>query len=110
MNDEKTIPGYEIIHKPRTNCKRQSGGIAIAIEHKFSKYVTYVPTDCEQLLWCKVDKKILKLDSDVFIASCYIPPESSNYVRASCFDDIEKDILLFSSYSKYVMIKLNSYF
>ena len=39
INDFDTIFGYKLIHKPRLNFKRQSGGIAIAIRQDISKQV-----------------------------------------------------------------------
>ena len=104
LNDLKWIPRYKLIHTPRSSFKRPSGGIAIAIRKYITNYVTFIPNDCEHLLWCKIDRCILGLDEDLYLASVYVPPENSNYVNVSCFEEIENEIIQFNNKSKYVIV------
>ena len=102
--DEHTLPGFTLIHKPRNMYRKPSGGICIAINNDIKKYVHHIENDCEQLLWCKIDKYITGTEEDVFLACVYIAPESSDYVKVSCFESIEYEILERSKHSKYVIL------
>ena len=67
LNDINTINGYKLIHKPRLNFKRPSGGIALAIRQDITKYVKCVENKCEYFLWFRLDKCLLSTDDDVFL-------------------------------------------
>ena len=104
LNDENTIPGYKLIHKPRSHFKRPSGGIALAVKQKFSKYVKYLENESEHILWCRIDKSITSTNEDILLGCIYIPPENSQYVTSSCFDEIENEIISFSNLSDNVIL------
>ena len=104
VNDLKSIPGYKLIHKPRKNCIRPSGGICLAVNQNISKCVSYIPSDSDYLLWCKIDKCIIDTDEDIYLACAYVPPESSNYAKASCYEELENELLIFNKISKYVLL------
>ena len=104
INDLKSIPGYKLIHKPRKNCIRPSGGICLAVHQNISKFISFVPNNSDYLLWCKIDKCVIDTDDDIYLACTYVPPESSNYVKASCYEEIENELLLFNKTSKYLLL------
>ena len=102
--DQLTINGFTLIHKPRSHYRRASGGICLGIKNDLLKYVTYVQNECEFLLWCKIDKCCFDTDDHIYLACTYIPPESSNFVTTSCFEEIENEIVEFQKLSNYIII------
>jgi hypothetical protein len=55
----------------------------IALNHKkFSKYVSLVSNSSENALVVKIDKGLLKTDTDVMWLCCYIPPEQSPFWKS----------------------------
>ena len=104
LYDTSTITGYTLIHKPRNKCRRASGGLCIAIKNEFLPYVTYVENECNLLLWVKIDKRCFNTVDHVYLACAYVPPETSNYVTSSCFEDIENEIIAFNRLSDYIIV------
>ena len=101
LNDTHTLPGFRIYHKVR-HAKTPSGGIAIAIRNELDPYISHVSNDCDNLLWCKIDKNLLGVKDDVYFACVYVSPENSPYSKPECFSNIETEILSFSAISKYL--------
>lgn len=100
-NKNIDIPGFETINsisvepKSKTAC-RQSGGISLIFKSKFKNYVTIVKNR-KNFLWSKISKEILNDDKDLYICGTYIPPEKSNYFDEEIFEELENDIISFSS-------------
>ena len=51
----------------------------------------------KNFLWYKISKNLLSTNTDLFICGVYIPPEKSTYFDEEIFDELETDILSFSS-------------
>ena len=75
------------------------------------KYTKHVRNECDYLFWLKIDKSAFDIEEDIYLANAYVPPEGSQYVTATCFDDIENEIVEFMKLSRYIIIggDLNAY-
>lgn len=85
--------GYDIVHVTRDNCKKASGGIALAVKIPLLPHIRFVNSisGCKNILWFSVSKQLLRSDSLFGIA--YIPPENSGYSSLDLFDEISQDLL-----------------
>ena len=68
------------------------------------KYITYVENECNFILWCNIDKRCFDTYDHIYLACVYVPPETSNYVTVSCFDEIESEILEFKKLSDLIIV------
>jgi len=48
-------------------------------------------------LWFTISKRYTKATKDVYVCGLYIPPSSSKYFDPELFEELEKDVLNFSS-------------
>ena len=102
------IPGFETIHSTlakslsKTAC-RQSGGISLLYKTKFRDFVSTVKKT-KNFLWCKISKRILNCDTDLYICGTYIPPEKSKYFDQEIFEELENDITHFSSKGNLIIL------
>ena len=103
LNDTQTLPGFRIYHKIRKE-KTASGGIAIAVRNEINTYVSHVPNNCDNLLWCKIDKCLLNVNEDVYFACVYISPEGSPHSEPACFSNIETEVLTFNEISQSLFL------
>ena len=102
--DQHSIDGFTLIHKPRRKCRRASGGLCLAIKNDLLKYITYVENECNFILWCKIDKRCFDTYDHIYLACVYVPPETSNYVTVSCFDEIESEIIECKKLSDLIIV------
>jgi hypothetical protein len=71
----------------------KSGGIAVAVNKKYSKYVRFLETNSKYVLWLSMEKNVLQIDKDILFGCIYIPPEGSPYSDESCYDTIESELV-----------------
>ena len=69
---------------------RKSGGLALAIHKNITKYLTYIETDL--VLWFKIDKHLVKTDSDILFSVTLVPPECSDYADNDPFLSIQVEL------------------
>ena len=65
---------------------RKSGGIDVLIRGGIYRYFEYIDTDCEYVLWFKLDKVLFNTDEDVFFAAVYVPPAYTDYSQTDILD------------------------
>ena len=65
--------------RPKYNrrAKRDSGGLVVYCKSYLADGISIVKRDDKGIFWIKLDKLFFKLESDVYICLCYIPPENS---------------------------------
>ena len=102
------LPGFETIFaelaKPlHKNACRQSGGINILFKNKYKNYTTTIKNS-KNFLWIKISKTILNSNKDLYICGTYIPPEKSNYFDPEIFEEIEQDIITFSTRGNIIIL------
>ena len=99
------IPGYKAFVSdasiPQTDeARRISGGITLLYKSHYEKHVS-IAKKSKNILWCKISKNLLSTNTDLFICGVYIPPEKSTYFDEEIFEELETDIILFSSKRQY---------
>ena len=109
-NYDIVIPGYHIFRSDRKKNKRKncgSGGVAILFKKSLEKGLKKIESKNNDLLWVKLDKKFFGMDSDLFLCSCYIPPENSpmhNRNKENIFDTLQAEIERFSVQGEIILI------
>lgn len=89
---------------PRTDkACRISGGITLLYKAEYEKHIS-IAKKSENLLWCKISKDLLSTNTDLFICGVYIPPEKSVYFDNEIFEQLENDIISFSSKGKTMIL------
>lgn len=103
--DTIQIPGYLFEVKNRKSKSTvRSGGIAFGYREEFHKYIQIIETSSKVMMWVKISSELCKTDQDVLIGITYIPPENSVYKTTNVYDEIEGEILRFSSTHKYILL------
>ena len=102
------ISGYKsFVQGPIPNQSRKggrySGGIALLYKSNLQKTISIVKTN-QNFLWFKIDKKFLNLSKDFYVCGVYIPPCNSKYFESEIFDQLEQDILCFSSAGSVILL------
>ena len=98
--DNLDVPvNYECVKKNRKKCKKASGGIAVLFKKELKSVIKFHDTKNEFILWFQLSKTFFQSVSDLLFGCVYIPPENSSYSSAESFNEIETDILYFSSKS-----------
>ena len=95
------VPDYKAfvsdVSIPQTDkACRISGGIILLYKSQYENHVSIVKKS-KNVLWCKISKNLLSTNTDLFLCGVYIPPEKSTYFEEEIFDELEADILSFSS-------------
>lgn len=95
------ITGYDLCFQNNRDyvaeeAPRGSGGIAIYLSHRISKFATLWRTDKQgSIIWVKLDKQ-LGFNNDLYIAGCYFPPHDSTFYNwakiSNLFEDLCYDI------------------
>ena len=80
---------------------RLSGGVAVLFKHKYKDGIPLLKSTCN-FSWCKIKKN--NLSRDVYLCATYVPSENSRYYTPDLFEDIEKDIEVFSTLGHVLVI------
>ena len=62
----------------KQNSKRNSVGLMLYIRNTYVSNDTLVYTSMDDIIWVKIDKSLLSLSSDLYIALCYVTPDDSS--------------------------------
>lgn len=84
---------------------RKSGGIAVLIKESIFKCFECIDTECEYVLWFKLDKVLFNTDEDVYFGAIYIPPAYTGYSQADILDLFYQEVESFSRAHKYVLLQ-----
>lgn len=101
LDTATAIPGFKAVStctatpKSKSSC-RKSGGITLLYKIEYENVVTIVK-QTKNYLWCKISKTITSSNNDLYLCGVYIPPENSHYFDCEIFDNLENDIIYFST-------------
>ena len=85
--------GFTVFFRNRFEVSnRKSGGILVAVKHKYAKNCIRCNPKSEYVLWLKMSKSVFGLKSDILFGGVYIAPEGSPYSTDLCYDDIESEL------------------
>ena len=82
---------------------RNSGGIALFYKNKLHKNISITKTT-QNFLWFKIEKSFLNSVKDIYVCGVYIPPCNSKYFDLELFDQLEQDIVHFSTIGSVILM------
>ena len=100
------VPGYRSIINDAIVSKsrgRNSGGIVLLYKNIFHDWISIVKTS-PNFLWFTINKRYTKATKDIYFCGLYIPPSSSKYFDPELFEELEKDVLNFSSQGSILLL------
>ncbi|XP_063447874.1 uncharacterized protein LOC134727423 [Mytilus trossulus] len=91
--DNLNLPDdYIYVTKNRKKFKKASGGIVVIYRKSLEKELNFYNTESQFVLWFKLSKSILSLNSDVIFGCVYVPPENSKYSTIEAFEELENEL------------------
>ena len=111
------IQGFKCFNAIRKNknkkARRNSGGVAVLIKDNLSKFIKFVRTTADHMIWLKISKDLTGYPKDMFLCGAYIPPNQSPYYEqfpdCDMFDLLSQDLMRFSKQGHImIMGDLNS--
>ena len=90
--------GYNLNVLNKCNTEGESEGIhgiALLTKKSCTPFVKVLNGVSKCAIWCKIDRKLIC--KNALLGAIYIPPETSRHSYLEIFDEIEQDILEFSS-------------
>ena len=78
-------------------------GFMIYIKSKISQGTQIIKSEHDDQLWIKLSKNFLNIESDIYIALCYIVPTNSSYNSSDTFDVLEREIHKYSTLGKIIL-------
>ena len=103
--DTIDVDGYIFKMKNRKKISnRKSGGIVLGFKEKLKKHIKVFDTDCNFVLWLSLSAEYCKTEEDIIFGIVYVPPENTRYSSQEAFDQIENELINFSSNHKYICL------
>ena len=108
-NSVETLSGYVADYSIRNKSSKSkegtksSGGILVYIKSKISQGTQIIKSEHNDLLWIKLSKNFFNIESDIYIAVCYIVPNNSSYNSSDTFDVLEREIHKYSALGKVIL-------
>ncbi|XP_063399702.1 uncharacterized protein LOC134684345 [Mytilus trossulus] len=85
--------------------KKASGGIVVIYRKSLEKELNFYNTERQFVLWFKLSKSILSLNSDVIFGCVYVPPENSKYSTIEAFEELENELnILTNTENSYIAL------
>ena len=70
-----TFQGYTVYSTVKnTVSKRGQAGVSVLIRDHHQNFVSRIHSDSPNIIWCRLDKQLLGLQADIFLAAVYLPP------------------------------------
>lgn len=105
MHDIISIQGYQFISNPRKQAViRKSRGIGVFMKNDVSYYIHPLDSQSDYVLWLRISKAYTKLEPDIILGVCYVPPQCSKYYNDDDFSQMEQEIMSYCSDFEYVFI------
>ncbi len=102
--------GYELFHSCRKtkhkNAKKESGGVAVLIRKDLTPHIKINKSLSDDILWIKVNQKVIRMPFNLMIGTIYLPPENSSYTKSNLVDNyriLEKEILKYKQQGKVLL-------
>ena len=68
------------------------------------KFLEFIKTDCEYVLWLNISKDLFLSDQNILTGCIYIPPEFSKYSSNESFIEIEEELLSLSQNTENIFL------
>jgi len=103
--DQINVDGYKFISKPRKQkVLRKSGGIGIFVKNSIHHLLTEIPTECEYVLWFKINRNLFNAAEDVYFGTVYVPPDNTKFFSREIFDMFCNEVDHFTTNNQYVVL------
>ena len=95
-----------VLHRYEKNrgSKRNSGGIILYVRNEYVTKDMLIFTSKDDILWVKICKSVLGIDTDLYICLCYvIPDESSRQAlnESNFFDRLLDSVIFIENNRRY---------
>ena len=95
--EELVIPGFVLLkNRKGLKCLRSPksyGGIAVFVKPETQNLFHPVETENQDIIWVKIDKQDLGLDSDIYIGTIYINPYRGKLAEYDRIEKLREDIM-----------------
>ena len=103
--DVLKVNKFEVVQKNRKQkVIPKSGGIAVLIKSNLYKYLNYIDTDCEYVLWFKLGKALFQTDEDVYFGAVYVPSEYTGYSQTDILEQLYYELESFTRANIFVYL------
>ena len=103
--DQINVDGFKFISKPRKQkVLRKSGGIGIFVKNSIHHLLTEIPTECEYVLWFKINRNLFNAAEDVYFGTVYVPPDNTKFFSREIFDMFCNEVDHFTTNNQYVVL------
>ena len=95
-DDSLTFEGYTVYSTIRSSkSKRGQGGVSVLIENKHSNLVTHINSSSPNIIWCRLHKSLLGLESDI---------QSQKKAGEDIISILDKEIQKYSAKGKIILL------
>jgi hypothetical protein len=109
--DELTIPGfgkpYLNHNKILSKHKKAYGGLAVFVKNDLlkSKAIKHIKRDNKDIIWIKLNHKILKTERDIYIGAVYLRPQNRTNLNSTekTLESLKTDVTYFQSRAQVVL-------
>ena len=103
--DQINVDGYKFISKIRKQkALRKSGGIGVFVNNSIYHLLTEISTECEYVLWFKLDKSLFCATEDVYFGVVYVPPDNTKFFSRDIFYLFCNEVDHFTTNNQYVVL------
>ena len=105
-DDSLTFEGYTVYSTIRSSkSKRGQGGVSVLIKNKHSNLVTHINSSSPNIIWCRLHKSLLGLESGIYLATVYSPPlQSQKKAGKDVISIVDKEIQKYSAQGKIILL------
>ena len=101
-----TFQGYTVYSTVKnTVSKRGQAGVSVLIRDHHQNFVSRIHSDSPNIIWCRLDKQLLGLQADIFLAAVYLPPlQSQRKAGEDVISILEKEIHKYSTQGQILLL------
>ena len=88
-----------------TVSKRGQAGVSVLIRDHHQNFVSRIHSDSPNIIWCRLDKQLLGLQADIFLAAVYLPPlQSQRRAGEDVISILEREIHKYSTQGQILLL------
>ena len=98
--------GYTVYSTVKsTKSKRDQAGVSVLIKDQYQDFVTPIHSVSPNIIWCRLDKQLLGLQSDIYLAAVYLPPlQSQRKTMEDVTSILEQEIHKYSTQGQILLL------
>ena len=101
-----TFQGYTVYSTVKIAVsKRGQAGVSVLIRDHHQNCFSRIHSDSPNIIWCRLDKQLLGLQVDIFLAAGYLPPlQSQRKAGEDIISILEKEIQKYSPQGQILLL------